>query len=72
MVVQSGIKISYRTSRTGSYTLLGETVATVSGITFSDYYPVNFDQVQWIQFRIEMKGVFNPICFVNLYELRIR
>ena len=69
LVSGEGIKISYRTSRTGSYTQIGETT-TVGA--FSDVYLVNFDQAEWIQFRIQMKSTASSPSYVHLYELRLR
>lgn len=67
-----GIKIYARPYRSGAYTLLGET-ATAGAI--SDYYLVNFDQWQWLQFRVEMKGKTSDLTtasYVRLMQLRVR
>ena len=69
LVSGEGIKISYRTNRSQSYNLVGET--TTAG-TISDFYTVNFDQVQWIQFKIEMKSTTTTPSYVRLTELRLR
>lgn len=69
LVSGEGIKISFRTSRTGSYTLLGET--TTAGL-FSDYYLMPTDLNEWLQFKIEMKSTATNPSYVRLYELRLR
>jgi hypothetical protein len=70
LVSGESIKISYRTSRTGSYSLIGET--TTAGL-FSDIYtPLPFEQVQWLQFKIEMKSTATNPSYVRLVEIRLR
>lgn len=68
LIANEGIKISYRTNMSEAYTLIGET--TTAG-ALSDYYLVNFDLSQWLQFKIEMKSTANG-SFVRLYEIRLR
>lgn len=72
MVNGEGIRISYRTNLTGTYTVIGETLATASYTPLSDMYTVNFDQSQWLQLRIEMKSTATNPSYVRLRELRIR
>jgi hypothetical protein len=76
-----GIKISYRTSLEGSFTLIGETTNTVNNSgPISDVYTVNFENLQWLQFKIEMKSTNTPSVprgvvvwsYVRLKEIRIR
>jgi len=71
------IKISYRTSKTGTYALVGETTYTYSTANpvgpISDVYsPLPFEQVQWIQFRVDMKSTATNPSFVRLVEIRLR
>lgn len=72
MVNGEGIRISYRTSMTGSYTQIGETLASASYTPLSDFYAVNFDQSQWLQLRVEMKSTSTSPSYVRLRELRLR
>lgn len=70
-----GIRISYRINISDSFTVIGETLGTSSYNPISDVYPLNFDQSQWLQLKVETKstalGGVTP-SYVRLYELRIR
>lgn len=68
LVSGEGIKISYRTNKTESFTLIGETTAAV----LSDAYTPNFEGCQWIQLRIETKSTSTNPSFVRLTEIRLR
>lgn len=69
LVSGEGIKISYRTNKIAAYTQIGETT-TVGAL--SDFYLVNFDQSQWLQFKIETKSTATTPSYVRLKELRLR
>lgn len=69
LVSGEGIKISYRKHKTDTYTLVGETT-TVGAL--SDFYIVNFDQLQWLQLKIETKSTSSSPSYVRLKEVRIR
>lgn len=72
MVNNEGIKISYRPYKSSSYTQIGETLGTSTSTPISDFYTVNFDQSQWVQFKIEMKSTNTNPSYVRLNELRLR
>lgn len=69
LVSGEGVKISYRTNLTDSFTQVGET--TTAG-AISDLYTVNFQQAQWVQFRIETKSTASSPSYTRLTEMRIR
>jgi len=69
LVANEGIKISYRDRKYGAYALISE-CTTVGAI--SDSFPVNFDQSQWLQFKIEMKSTDTSPSYVRLTEIRLR
>jgi hypothetical protein len=72
MVSGEGVKVSYRLQFSDSYTQIGET--TTVGV-LSDVYLVNFENAQWVQFRIETKSVSAPGAspsYTRFKELRIR
>lgn len=65
-----GIKVSYRTDLSQSFTLVWED--TTVGV-FSSSSSINWNNAQWIQFRIETKSTgVNTSSFVRLTELRLR
>lgn len=68
LVSGEGVRISYRTNLTESFTTLGET--TTAGL-ISDVHNMNFENVQWVQFKIEQKGTTSG-SYVRLRELRLR
>jgi hypothetical protein len=69
LVSGEGVKISYRTNITEAFTLIGETT-TVGAL--SDVYPPNFENVQWIQLRIQTKSTGSTPSYVRLTEVRLR
>lgn len=69
LVSGEGIKISYRLKFSDSFTLIWENT-TVGA--FSDYQAVNFQNAQWVQFRIETKSTASSPSYVRLTELRLR
>lgn len=72
MVNGEGIKIYYRTSKSDTYILIKEFAATSTYLPISDYSILNFDQVQWIQLKIEMKSTATAPSYVRLKEIRLR
>lgn len=72
LVNGEGIKISYRGNKSASYVLIGETLGTSAYTPLSDYFPVNFDQSQWAQFKIEMKSTTTTPSYCRLTEIRLR
>lgn len=64
-----GVKISYRTYITDSFVQVGET--TTAGL-LSDVYTANFENVQWVQLRIELKSKSSSPTFTRLKEVRLR
>lgn len=69
LVSGEGIKISYRTNLTDSFTQIQEW--TTVG-TLSDSENINFENVIWVQFRIEMKSTASTPTYTRLREIRIR
>jgi hypothetical protein len=69
LVSGEGIKISYRTNITSSFTQIGE--STTAG-AISDLYKANFQKAQWVQFRIELKSTNTTPSYARLTEIRIR
>jgi len=66
-----GVKIQYRTDISGTFVDLGET--TTAG-AISELFTMNFENVQWIQFRILLKAASTiaATSFVRLREVRLR
>lgn len=69
LVSGEGIRLSYRTNITESFTQIGET--TTAG-ALSDMYQVNFQKTQWVQFRIEIKSTATTPSYARLTEIRLR
>lgn len=66
-----GVKVSYRTDLSQSFTLIWE--ETTVGVFSSVSPSINWQNAQWIQFRIETKSTgVNTSSFVRLTELRLR
>src|SRR5574343_1315893 len=56
LVSGEGVKIEYRTNLTASWTGVGDTYETTTVGALSDVYVVNFENVQWIQFKVSTKS----------------
>lgn len=69
LVSGEGIKISYRSNITSSYTLIDETTAAGS---ISDVYTPNFQNVEWVQLRINTKSTASSPSYTRLTEIRLR
>jgi hypothetical protein len=71
LIQGESIKISARPNKFTSWTPLGETTAAGK---MSDVYILNFDQLQWVQFRIDLKSVniVSSPSFTRLFEIRLR
>ena len=69
LVSGESITLSYRTNISSAYTQFG-TTNTVGAL--SDFYLLNFDQVQWIQLRAQITSTATTPSFVRLKEIRIR
>jgi hypothetical protein len=69
MVSGEGVRVSYRLDFSQSYTVIWEN--TTAGV-FSDYHPADFQNVQWVQFRVETKSTGSSPSYTRLTELRIR
>ena len=69
LVSGEGIKLSWRSNLSSSFTEIGET--TTAG-AISDVYTPNFEGVQWIQLRIQQKSTASSPSFVRLTEVRLR
>lgn len=69
LVSGEGVKVSYRLSFSDSFTEIGETT-TVGA--YSDVYTVNFQNAQWVQFRVQLKSTASSPSYARLKELRIR
>lgn len=78
------IRLSYRTNLSDSFTLIGTTTATGTSVVgsttgtttgsyaVSDYYAVNFQKVQWVQFLVESSSNATTPTLNRLTEIRIR
>ena len=69
LVAGEGIRISYRTNITEAFTQLGE--STTAG-AISDLFKANFQKVQWVQFKVELKSTATTPSYTRLTEMRIR
>jgi hypothetical protein len=68
MVSGDAIRLYGRASLSDSWTLIGTTTTTV----LSDAYPSNLSQVQWIQYRAELKGSSGTSSRLPLTEIRVQ
>lgn len=78
------IRIYYRTNINSAFTLLGTSTAigttmvgsdtgtTANANTVSDYYKVNFEKAQWVQFRVESSSNATTPTYNRLTEIRVR
>lgn len=70
------ISVYYRTNLNESFTLIGTSTSsdgTISGMpAVSDLFKVNFEKVQWAQFRVVLTSNATTPTFNRLTELRIR
>ncbi len=67
MVTGDEIRMYFRPSLTDSYTLMGTTTTA----QLSDYYPSNISQLQWVQFKVQMKCASSSSSFIPLREIRL-
>lgn len=72
LVSGEGVKISYRKDFSQNFTDIWEATFTDIGAAFSDFHAVNFENAQWVQFRIETKSTASSPSYVRLTELRIK
>jgi len=63
------VKLSQRSNLTDSFTQIGET--TTAGL-LSDFYTMNFENVQWLQIRAELSSTASTPSYVLLREVRFR
>jgi hypothetical protein len=80
---QESVRISYRTNLGEAYTVLGTTTATgtavvgsttgsTTGYAGSDYYTASFENVQWLQLKVEMASNATTPTYNRVTEVRIR
>jgi hypothetical protein len=69
LVTGESVTLSYRTNVTAGYTQIGTT--NTAGL-LSDFYTINFDQVQWVQIRAQLTSTATTPSFVRLMEIRLR
>lgn len=69
LVSGESIRISWRETLADSFTAIW-TNSTVG--TFSDAKQVNFQKLQWVQFRIETSSTASTPSYVRLREIRLR
>jgi len=69
MVAGEGIRVYQRSNLNTSYTLIKE--FTTAGL-ISDSTNINWQNVEWLQLKVEMKSVLVSPSYVRLRELRIR
>ncbi len=69
LVTGESIRLSQRSNLTDSFTVIGTT--TTAGL-LSDVYPANFENVQWLQIRIESSSTATTPSYVPLLEVRLR
>lgn len=69
MVAGEGIRISQRSNLSSTYTLVNE--FTTPGL-ISESCTINWENVEWVQFKIEFKSVAASPSYVRLKEIRLR
>lgn len=68
LVSGESVRLSYRTNLTDSFT----PIFTSTSLQISDYSPMNFEGVQWIQIRYEASSTVTNPSYVPLREIRFR
>jgi len=77
------IRISYRENLLDAFTVIGETQATgtnvvgtttgtTTGYAVSDYFSANFQNIQWVQLKVELASNSTTPTYNRLTEVRIR
>lgn len=61
------IRLSYRTNLTDSFTVIGTTTTAV----LSAEYDTNFQDVEWVQLRVELSSTITNPSYVPLTEIRM-
>lgn len=69
MVAGEGIRVYQRSNLDASYTLIKE--FTNTGL-ISDQTSINWENVEWVQFKVELKSTVTDPSYVRMRELRIR
>ncbi len=84
LVNGEGIKLYYRQNISDAWTLVGTSAVSAGNMVgsttgtssstqkISDYYTVNFEKVQWSQFKVETATTSTNPSYVRLTEIRIR
>lgn len=67
MVSGDQIRLSWRSSATGAYTVVG----TFTDTTVADYKQSDIEKVQWVQFKAEFKCAASGSSFIPLREIRV-
>lgn len=69
LVSGEAVRLSYRTNITEAFTVIG--TSSTAGV-FSDMMQANFQKVQWLQLRAELKSTASTPSYTRLTEIRIR
>lgn len=69
LVTGEGVRISFRPSITDAWTVVGESLT--AGLV-AEMFQANFEKVQWVQFKAELKSTLTNPSYVRLVELRVR
>jgi len=69
LVTGESIRISQRSNLTSAYTTIAE--FTTTGL-ISDQASINWENCEWVQFKIELKSTVTNPSFVRLRELRLK
>lgn len=69
MVTGESIRVSQRSNLNTTYTVIAE--FTTTGL-ISDQASINWENVQWCQFKIELKSTATTPSYVRLREFRLR
>lgn len=72
LVSGEGVKIEYRTNLTESWSGVGDTYETTTAGVLADVYTVNWQNVQWIQFKISTKSTSSSPSYTRLRQIRVR
>lgn len=67
-----GVKVYYRTNLAANFVACSTLYESTTAGTLSDVYIPNFENVQWIQFRVYLKSTSSNPSYARLKELRLR
>lgn len=73
IVSGEAVKVEYRNKLGDSWTSVGDTNTMTTAGDFSAVFPISFENVQWVQFKVSLDSTTNnDRTFTRLREIRVR